>query len=50
MAAWTDWTDTLDGLNQAPPPVFDDEVAPNFDLFDFLRQDAAAGAATEVAC
>ncbi|BGO99220.1 hypothetical protein NBRC10513v2_000324 [Rhodotorula toruloides] len=50
VAAWTDWSHSVGGLDEATLPAIDDEPAADFDLFDFLRQDAPAGTAAEVAC
>ncbi|BGO94731.1 hypothetical protein NBRC10512_007322 [Rhodotorula toruloides] len=50
VAAWTDWSQTLSGFDEGTLPAIDNEPASDFDLFDFLRQDAAAGTAAEVAC
>ncbi|BGP21432.1 bZIP transcription factor [Rhodotorula toruloides] len=50
IAAWADWSQTLDGYGQATAPPLADEPAADFDFFAFLRQDAAAGAAAEIAC
>ncbi|BGP28599.1 hypothetical protein JCM10296v2_000335 [Rhodotorula toruloides] len=50
IAAWTDWSQSLGGLDEATLPAIDNEPAADFDLFDFLRQDAAAGTAAEIAC
>ncbi|BGP28594.1 hypothetical protein JCM10296v2_000330 [Rhodotorula toruloides] len=50
VAAWTDWSQSLGGLDEATLPAIDNEPAADFDLFDFLRQDAAAGTAAEIAC
>ncbi|KAK4332121.1 BZIP domain-containing protein [Rhodotorula toruloides] len=49
VAAWTDWSHSVGGLDEATLPAIDDEPAADFDLFDFLRQDAPAGTAAEVA-
>ncbi|PRQ76948.1 hypothetical protein AAT19DRAFT_12366 [Rhodotorula toruloides] len=50
VAAWTDWSQSLGGLDEATLPAIDNEPAADFDLFDFLRQDATAGTAAEIAC
>ncbi|GAA6035866.1 hypothetical protein NBRC10512_007328 [Rhodotorula toruloides] len=50
VAAWTDWSQSIGNLDEATIPAIDNEPAADFDLFDFLRQDAAAGTAAEVAC
>ncbi|GAA5896600.1 hypothetical protein JCM5296_004186 [Sporobolomyces johnsonii] len=46
--AWSDWATglQLDGLEQQAEPAREQE----FDFFEFLRQDAAAGSAAEVVC
>ncbi|GAA5998105.1 hypothetical protein JCM11641_004321, partial [Rhodosporidiobolus odoratus] len=51
--AWSDWAEGLDlGAFDPQPtfPVFEQPAGEEFDLFEFLRQDAAAGSAAEVVC
>ncbi|GAA5965730.1 hypothetical protein JCM10213_005215, partial [Rhodosporidiobolus nylandii] len=50
--AWADWANGLDAgsFEQPQPRQVCGTTGEEFDLFGFLRQDAAMGAAAEVGC